>query len=128
MAPVYGGLEVSEYAVLAMAQGAGGAGPGGGGPGQGRSTAPLSVQIQRSATLPVQVPFAAPFVPFVTGAGYAPSSRQLTVDPSFSDVAAATQLVRLTVVGATQRTFVYASPAALAQGALRARPGAGRHV
>jgi hypothetical protein len=118
MAPVYGGLEVSEYAVLALAQGAGGNQPG-----QGK--APLSVQIQRSASLPVQVPFAAPFVPFVTGAGYAAATRQLTVDPSFSDVAAATQLVRLTVVGQGQRAFVYASPAALAAGLFVPAPVAG---
>jgi hypothetical protein len=121
MAPLYGGLDATQYALLALAQGPvggqvvptdGGAPTGGG----NVTDAPLSVQILRSSELPTQVTLANPFVPYFSNAHYDPVGRTFTPGDSWSDIAAATGLLRLALVGSKQRVFVYASPSALASG------------
>ena len=134
MAPLYGGLEASEYAVVAIATG-GRAGGGGTGPtalsdggfiaGFAQGGGALSALVSRSAILPTNVTLPSAFAPLVTGASYSQASRSVSVGTNWSDVAASTQLVRVALVGSQQRAFIYASPTAIANGLVVPVPPSG---
>jgi hypothetical protein len=116
LAPLYGGLEASSYAVLALAT-AGGAGGAvdGGAPATGNGSE-LSVAIARTMTLPRSVDLSAPLLPFIRGAHYDAATRRFDPGSAWSTIAPGVQLVRLALVGNAQRVFVYARPDATASG------------